>query len=151
MVRSISKFGLIALAALALSACGGEKTTLAEAEKSADEQAAADGKIECALAGKPDFNRVCPTERVTGPEGQLLVIRNPDGGFRRFKILGGGKGLEPADGFDDSFKIKLIDADNIEVTSGDDVYRLPAAIKQQAKPESAPVTGADSAATKAGE
>jgi hypothetical protein len=127
------KFALICSAALLLASCGGEKTTLAEAEKSADNEAAADGKVECALAGKTEFNRVCATERVTGPEGQLLVIRNPDGGFRRFKILGGGKGLEPADGFDDSFKIKLTGNDMIEVASGDDLYRLPAAIKPTVK------------------
>jgi hypothetical protein len=118
--------------ALALSSCGGGNETLEGLEKKADLEAAADGKIECALAGRTDFNRDCSTERVTGAEGQLLIIRNPDGGFRRFTILGGGKGLEPADGFDDSFRIKLINDDMIEVRSGDDIYRLPAAIKSGA-------------------
>ncbi len=132
MSAAFSKYALILSGALLLSSCGGEKTTLADAEKAADNEAAADGKVECALAGRTEFSRSCFTERVTGPEGQLLVIRNPDGGFRRFKILGGGKGLEPADGFDDSFRIKLIDEDRIEVASGDDLYRLPAAIKPKA-------------------
>jgi hypothetical protein len=140
------KLALIATTTIMLASCGGEKSTLAEAEKSADKQAAADGKIECALAGKLDFNRVCSTERVTGPDGQLLVIRNPDGGFRRFKILGGGKGLEPADGFDDGFKIKLNGTEMIEVASGDDLYRLPAAIKPaEAKAEVAPKESAPKA------
>jgi hypothetical protein len=134
MASNTLKLAFIVTSTLLLASCGGTKSTLAEAEKSADNQAAADGKIECALAGKPDFNRVCSTERVTGPEGQLLVIRNPDGGFRRFKILGGGKGLEPADGFDDNFKIKLNGTEMIEVASGDDLYRLPAAIKPTDKP-----------------
>jgi hypothetical protein len=123
---------LMGAMALSLASCGGEKKTLEQVEKEADSEAAADGKVECALAGRTDFTRSCTTERVTGPEGQMLVIRNPDGGFRRFKILGGGKGLEPADGFDDSFRIKLIGNDSIEVASGDDLYRLPAAIKPKA-------------------
>jgi hypothetical protein len=123
---------LIAASVVLLASCGGEKTTLEQVEKDAAKEAAADGKVDCALAGRTDFTRSCTTERVTSAEGQILVIRNPDGGFRRFKILGGGKGLEPADGFDDSFRIKLIDDDRIEVASGDDLYRLPAAIKPKA-------------------
>jgi hypothetical protein len=132
--------GLISAAVFVLSACG-DKTSLEEVENSAAKDAALEGKIECALAGKLEFARVCTAERVTGPEGQMVVLRNPDGGFRRFTILGGGKGLEPADGFDDSFAIKLIGQDMIEVKSGDDIYRLPAAIKP-----SAPDAGVESEA-----
>jgi hypothetical protein len=58
----------------------------------------------------------------------MLVIRHPDGGFRRFDILTDGRGLAPADGFDET-TIKILEGGMIEVKSGDDAYRLPAAIK----------------------
>jgi hypothetical protein len=126
--------GLAAACLMLLSCSNDGSESLEKIEKEADADAAADGKVECALAGRTNFSRVCATERVLGPDGQLLVIRNPDGGFRRFIILGGGKGLAPADGFDENFKIRLLGKDMIEVASGDDLYRLPAAIKASSKP-----------------
>ena len=56
------------------------------------------------------------------------VVRHPDGGFRRFNILTDGRGLAPADGFDET-NIKILGGGMIEVSSGDDIYRLPADIK----------------------
>lgn len=121
---------LIAGFSLTLSACGSDpEADLLAAEGQTAEQAALQGKIECALAGSPEFNRNCTTERVSGPEGQMLVVRHPDGGFRRFKILTDGRGLLPADGTDPDFKIKVLPNGMIEVRSVDDTYRLPAAIK----------------------
>jgi hypothetical protein len=135
MSMPISKPFLLLLATLSLAACGGnDAETLKEAEASADEAAALDGKVECALAGSASFERSCTTERIAGADGQILVIRHADGGFRRFKILTDGRGLVPADGFDET-KIALIENGMIEVSSGDDKYRLPAQIKgQEAKP-----------------
>jgi hypothetical protein len=135
MYMPISKPFLTLLATLSLTACGGnDAETLKEAEESADEAAALDGKVECALAGSATFERTCTTERIAGADGQILVIRHADGGFRRFKILTDGRGLAPADGFDET-KIALIENGMIEVSSGDDKYRLPAQIKSQdAKP-----------------
>jgi hypothetical protein len=121
------------LACLLVAACGGD-TTNADLKAAEDQQAkdaAAEGKIECALAGKTAFDRVCTTERVSGPEAQLLVIRHPDGGFRRFKILTDGRGLAPADGIDPDFKLSVMPGGMIEVRSADDIYRLPADIKGQ--------------------
>jgi len=116
-------------ATLSLAACGGnEAESLEQAEASADEAAALDGKVECALAGSTNFERTCTTERIANADGQLLVIRHADGGFRRFRILTDGRGLAPADGFDET-KIALIENGMIEVSSGDDKYRLPAQIK----------------------
>ena len=121
---------LIASLSLALSACGSDpEADLLAAESETAEEAALQGKVECALAGGADFNRNCTTERVSGPEGQMLVVRHPDGGFRRFKILTDGRGLLPADGIDPDFKINVLPNGMIEVRSVDDIYRLPAAIK----------------------
>ncbi len=139
----ISKSILLCALTLGVSACGGNETeTLKEAEASADEAAALDGKIECALAGSAGFERTCTTERIAGADGQILVIRHADGGFRRFKILTDGRGLAPADGFDET-KISLLENGMIEVSSGDDKYRLPAQIKgQNAKPTETPTEDA---------
>lgn len=119
-----------------LAACGGnEAEDLKNAESDAAEQAALDGKVECALAGSTAFERNCTTEQIAGSAGKILVIRHPDGGFRRFDILTDGRGLAPADGFDET-KINLLSDGMIEVTSGDDKYRLPAQIKgQEAAPD----------------
>ena len=128
----MSKFNILLLAGLScgLSACGSDPDAdLLAAEGQTAEEAALQGKVECALAGSAEFNRNCTTERVSGAEGQMLVIRHPDGGFRRFKILTDGRGLSPADGFDADFKINVMAGGMIEVKSVDDVYRLPAAIK----------------------
>lgn len=118
---------------LLVAACGGDPNAdLKAAEAQQAKDAVAEGKIECALAGKTTFERDCTTEKVTGPEGQMLVIRAPDGGFRRFKILTDGRGLAPADGIDPDFKLSVIAGGMIEVRSADDIYRLPADIKGQA-------------------
>jgi hypothetical protein len=135
MFTPISKSAIVASLCLALSACGDTTNEdLIAAENSAAREADAEGKIECALAGNTSFSRNCTTERVSGPEGQLLVVRHPDGGFRRFKILTDGRGLSPADGIDPDFKLSVMGNGMIEVRSVDDIYRLPAAIKgEQAK------------------
>lgn len=125
----------VILLVLGLSACGGgnEANDLQQAESEAAEEAALDGKVECALAGSENFNRTCTTEQIAGGEGRILVIRHPDGGFRRFDILTDGRGLAPADGFDET-RIRLLSDGMIEVSSGDDKYRLPAQIKGQDAP-----------------
>jgi hypothetical protein len=117
-----------------LAACGGnEVEDLKNAENDAAQEAALDGKIECALAGSAAFERICTTEQIAGNDGKILVIRHPDGGFRRFDILTDGRGLAPADGFDET-KINLLGDGMIEVSSGDDKYRLPAQIKGKETP-----------------
>ena len=134
MFTPISKRAFAVGLCLTLAACGGDTTDadLKAAEDSAAKEAAAEGKIECALAGSTSFDRNCTTERVSGPEGQLLVVRHADGGLRRFKILTDGRGLSPADGFDPDFKLSVLGNGMIEVRSVDDIYRLPAAIKGEA-------------------
>ena len=95
--------------ALCLAACnGGSGDDLSQAEQEAAEQAALAGKVECALAGTDSFERICTTEQIASEAGNILVIRHPDGGFRRFDILTDGRGLAPADGFDET-RITLLD------------------------------------------
>jgi hypothetical protein len=130
----IFKLAVPLLLVAGLAACGDDANgDLKNAESEADEAAALDGKVECALAGSAAFERTCTTEQIAGSNGTILVIRHPDGGFRRFDILTDGRGLAPADGFDET-KISLLSDGMIEVSSGDDKYRLPAQIKGSETP-----------------
>ena len=129
MFMRISK-GLSLLSLGVLAACGGDSGGTDGAENG---KAAGAVEIECALAGQKSFDSVCTTETMPGEKGKMLVVRHPDGGFRRFNILTDGRGLTPADGFDET-SIRIMGSGMIEVRSGDDIYRLPADIKA-AKPE----------------
>lgn len=121
--RNLAAVSFVAIVSLA--SCG-------EKEGNQAAQAGTAERIECALAGSKSFKRVCTTEMMPGEKGQMLIVRHPDGGFRRFNILTDGRGLAPADGFDET-TIKIIGGGMIEVSSADDSYRLPASIKSSAK------------------
>lgn len=128
---------------LLLVSCGkSDEQALAGADKDVRAQALEEGKVECALSGSAAFDQMCSTERVSGPEGQMLVLRHPDGGFRRFKLLTDGRGLAPADGFDET-KITLLKNGMIELSSSDDKYRLPATVKPPEAPASKMPTDED--------
>jgi hypothetical protein len=142
MFSPISRFSVTAIGSVLLAACGGDgnetNEELAKLDRGAAAEDAIDEKIECALAGKTSFERTCTTETISNDEGKILVVRHPDGGFRRFTVLTDGRGLAVADGFNDA-KIKVLGGGMIEVSSGDDIYRLPADIK--ASPAKAPDAG----------
>ncbi|WP_145955452.1 hypothetical protein [Sphingorhabdus sp. SMR4y] len=104
---------------------------LAEAEQRAAAQAGDDGKISCAIDGASDFTRDCLVERLSGENGVTMIIRHPDGGFRRFNVLTDGHGLEAADGFDKA-RISIVEDGKIQVSVGPDKYLLPAQIKPDA-------------------
>ena len=54
--------------------------------------------IECAVAGATAFERLCAVERTQAEGAPILVVRHPDGGFRRFEVISDGTGLATADG-----------------------------------------------------
>ena len=78
-------FNILALS-LALTACENrpDNQILADAEQRAASRAGDDGKVECAIDGARDFARDCYIERLSGENGVTMIIRHPDGGFRRF-------------------------------------------------------------------
>jgi hypothetical protein len=127
-------FALIGLIILGSSCSPSKEDTevankkLEQTEKIAANAAVADGKVECAVSGEKILTRSCETEKIVGPDGQLLIIRHPNGGFRRFKILTDGRGLKPAEGAD-LVAIQLLDDGKIEVAIAGDKYHLPAQIK----------------------
>jgi len=116
-----------------LTACENrpDNAVLAEAEQRAAAQAGDDGKISCAIDGASDFTRDCLVERLSGENGVTMIIRHPDGGFRRFNVLTDGHGLEAADGFDKA-RISIVEDGKIQVSVGPDKYLLPAQIKPDA-------------------
>ena len=118
---------------LLLSACENrpDNAVLADAERRAADQAVDDGKIECAINGDSAFTRDCFTERLSSEGGVTMIIRHPDGGFRRFNILTDGHGLEAADGFDKAL-ISIVEDGKILVQVGPDRYLLPVQVKSVA-------------------
>jgi hypothetical protein len=105
-------------AALALAACG--------APEAETPQASADGpRIACALGDGAAFEPDCTVERSETPDGPLLTLRHPDGGFRRLQVVGDGRGVIAADGAAAAEVILRGDTE-IEVALDGDRYRLPA-------------------------
>lgn len=127
MSTPISKALISALLLVIVAGCDGEVGSKSGFPK----RDAAAGKVECALAGSDRFSRTCSNEQISANGVIMLVIRHPDGGFRRFDVLTDGRGLSPADGFDETH-IRLLEGSMIELTSGDDKYHLPAQIKTSA-------------------
>ncbi|SCW48206.1 hypothetical protein SAMN02927924_00828 [Sphingobium faniae] len=108
------------LACLALTACG-------QPAPGGDRAAGEGGRIECAIGVKAAWARDCAAQR----QGDMLMLRHADGGFRRFTIVKDGRGLVPADGSEQA-RVDVAGDRQIELTVGDDRYRLPATIAQVA-------------------
>ncbi len=131
--RIFSSFAVVLL----VTACGKpDNDILAEAEDSAAAQAADDGRIECAINGDSDFSSGCETERLSGENGVTLIVRHPDGGFRRFNVLTDGRGLEAADGSEKA-RIEIVEDDKILVSVGSDKYLMSARMKTSGTAEAA--------------
>lgn len=83
------------------------------------------GGVECALAGAADFASDCTMERQDVDGQRLLIVRHPDGGFRRFELGVPGRGIVTADGVEQA-AIERADG-MVELRVGSDRYRLPVA------------------------
>jgi hypothetical protein len=117
---------------LALAACSSERDGQAPgaAASSASEAARAEERIDCALAGAEAFTRDCVVERAPQDGVLYLVVRHPDGAFRRFQVLKDGRGIAAADGAKEAET--RLDRAFLEVTVGNDRYRFPATQKRHA-------------------
>ena len=118
---------------LALSACNTHDqtaTTKALARVEADQRARAedDGMVLCARGGDA-LTRSCTVEQTAGPDGLILTVRHPDGGFHRLLATRDGRGVVAADGAETA-RVGIVGSDGIDVRLGDDHYRLPATVKQ---------------------
>jgi hypothetical protein len=133
-MQIFSRIALIGLIVLSTSCSPSKEAkqaadkSLEQLDKAGDKEAAADGKIDCAVSGQKELTRSCLTEKISGADGQSLIIRHANGGFRRFKILTDGRGLQAAEGAE-KLAITLLDGGKIEVVVAGDRYQLPAQIK----------------------
>ena len=132
MIRLLLPLSLVA----ALAACGdaqdeGQTVAINEGGVTVEKPAAplhgGAERIECAIAGAETFEPVCAVERTTGPEGLILTIRAPNGGFRRLLVTRDGRGVVAADGAM-AADVTPLGPDRIEVSIEDDRYRLPATV-----------------------
>lgn len=98
-----------------LAACGGPPA------------AGREDRIDCALEGAAEFERVCLVERTAGRD-LLLTIRSPSGSFRRLVATRDGRGVAAADGAEPA-TVTLVGEGMIEVAIGPDRYRLPARVR----------------------
>ena len=116
---------------VSLAACNerqADTRVLARVEADQRAEAADDGQVTCALAGAATFERVCAVERAREARGLVLTMRHPDGGFRRLLVTNDGRGVIAADGAQ-AARVTIVDATEIEVALGNDIYRLPATMK----------------------
>ena len=111
-----------------VSACGEAEQSAAPAPGAQQGTEAEDNRIACALAGADGFERACTVERASSEDGTVLVLRAPDGGFRRFLITGDGRGVVAADGAEPAL-VSAVGDNEIEVRVGRDRYRLPATVR----------------------
>jgi len=113
---------ILLLIALPLAACSPADTPPTEAEGAE--------KIACALAGAKDFANVCAVDRARDGETLTLIVRHPDGAFRRFDVLKDGRGLAVADGATQA--VTRFEAGFAELAVDTDRYRFPVTVKGDA-------------------
>lgn len=102
---------------MGVCACKPPETPVVELAKAADQ-------IACAPSGAGQFSNDCTVERNLDEGSLVLVVRHPDGGFRRFLRVDDGSGLEVADGMEPA---KRHFAEQVlELAVGGDRYRFPA-------------------------
>lgn len=94
-----------------------------------------DEHIPCAVSGSGKLEPICAVERHVDANGLTLLVRHPDGGFRRFAVVSDGRGLEVADGA--QVAVTRLEGDRLDVSVGADRYLFPATRKSHA-PQAAP-------------
>jgi len=108
----------VALAAVTMAACSsGKAPSVAEGPE----------HVACALAGAQAFAPVCAVERSSKGGELTLVVRHPDGAFRRLSVVGDGRGLVVADGAQEAEA--QLRGGQLEVALGDDRYMFPVTLK----------------------
>ncbi len=114
--------------ALLLAACSvkgeqGQAGAAAEADSEAPASSAAPVAVSCALKGAQEYRDRCTIERLASDGRSYIVLRHPDGGFRRLEELEAGKRYKALDGADEV----VVDANgaDMELTIGEDHYLFP--------------------------
>lgn len=92
--------------------------------------AAGEEHIDCAVGGSAQLKPVCSVERAEADGRLTLVVRHPDGAFRRFDVMTDGSGLAVTDGAEQA--VTRLDGGRLDVTVGADRYLFPATEKRDA-------------------
>jgi hypothetical protein len=119
----------ITLSLLLVSACAKGAHEREEELESATNaaQGSADNRIDCAI-GSTAYEPRCTVEQVRDEAGLALVLRAPDGSFRRLRVTDDGRGVIAADGSQPA-EVRPLNDGLIEVRIGGDRYRLPATVR----------------------
>lgn len=126
MYSRISSACLLAASLAACSVKGGDgegDSAPAKGEAGEPVGVVALRSVPCALGGAKRFEQDCAIERLERDGKHIVVLRHPDGGFRRLIELDQGKRFTAADGAEIA-EIMPNGAD-IEVTVEDDHYLFP--------------------------
>lgn len=83
-----------------------------------------DQKIACAIGPGAGFRESCSLTRFERAGETIYRIDQPGGGFRLFTVATDGSGMVSYDGADRASN--RLDGEMLEVTVGDERYRLPA-------------------------
>jgi hypothetical protein len=108
---------------LLLAGCSQEAADSAQASEAGE-------RIACAVGGAAEFSNDCVVEQSGQDGSKVLIVRHPDGAFRRFDVLTDGRGLQVTDGAEGA-QIAL-SGDLLDVTVGKDRYRFPARLEDHA-------------------
>ena len=106
---------------MAVAACDAQEPAEAPVQTPTPER-----EIACQPSGAADFV-ICAMDRTAGPQGTVLTLHNPDGGFHRLLVTKDGRGVVAADGAEPAI-VRIVGAREIEVAIGGDRYRLPAIV-----------------------
>jgi hypothetical protein len=82
-----------------------------------------ENQIECTIGGARDFTATCAFER---GDGNILILRHADGGFRRLTLDADGL-IDTADGAE-AVSVQTLSDGRSEVSVNNDRYRLPATL-----------------------
>jgi len=105
---------LASVAVLTLAGCNDAQEAIA---------ASTSTRIDCSLNGADGYGRDCVMERVEQQGVSFIIVRHPDGAFRRFELGVPGRGLITADGAQEA---EVTDRGGyVEVRVGSDRYHLP--------------------------
>lgn len=80
-------------------------------------------RVFCSLNDASEFTSDCTVERSEAEGRAVLVVRHPDGGFRRFELSRDNNGLITADGADEAGVAP--NGTLLDVRVGKDRYRFP--------------------------
>lgn len=102
--------------ALTVAACSKSET------KAPPKVAEGPEHVDCALGPGTTFAKDCAIERSREGETYKMILRHPDGGFRRLEV-GADNTIVAADGADAAQIV--LNGTVAEVTVGEDRYRIP--------------------------